>query len=386
MLSRALAILAVVLVLSGMLLYSQWARQPDRVSGFLEADDIRVGSRVGGRVSKVHVQEGQRVEPGAPLFELEPYDLQERLAQAAAELAARTADYERLAKGFRDEEKQQAKARVDQLTAQLEKLKNGPRPQEIEAAEAQLRLAAAQLELAQVQFKRLAQLREENAITPDEFDEGVTRLKVAEENRQVREQELAELREGTRAEDIAAAEAQLEEARQAWLLVTNGYRAEEVAEAQAAQAAAQANVEAIRQQLQELVVVAPIAGLVESIDLEPGDLVGPGAPVASLIDLSHLWVRAYIPENRLNVSVGQPVTITVDSFPGERFRGHISFIARQAEFTPGNVQTPEERSKQVFRVKAALDEALDRLRPGMIADVWLDAPSEPNIANPKPKM
>jgi hypothetical protein len=90
------------------------------------------------------------------------------------------------------------------------------------------------------------------------------------------------------------------------------------------------------------------------------------------MDTSHLWVRAYVPENRLGVTVGQKVTVTVDSFPDRKFAAHVGFIARQAEFTPNNVQTPEERSKQVFRIKADLDEGLDVLRPGTPADVWLD--------------
>ena len=107
------------------------------------------------------------------------------------------------------------------------------------------------------------------------------------------------------------------------------------------------------------------------IDLQPGDLVAPNAPVLSLLDTGHLWVRAYVPENRLDIQVGQKVPITVDSFPGKTFSGHISFISRQAEFTPNNVQTPEERSKQVFRIKVEIDEGRDVLRPGMTADVVL---------------
>jgi len=99
--------------------------------------------------------------------------------------------------------------------------------------------------------------------------------------------------------------------------------------------------------------------------------VPPNAPVVSMLDLGTLWVRAYVPENRLDLALGQRVVVTVDSFPGREFAGHVSFVARQAEFTPGNVQTPEERSKQVFRIKVEIDEGRDQLRPGMIADVWL---------------
>jgi membrane fusion protein YbhG len=114
------------------------------------------------------------------------------------------------------------------------------------------------------------------------------------------------------------------------------------------------------------------------VELHPGDLVIANAPVISLMDTRSLWVRAYVPENRLQQKVGEKLRVSVDSFPSQRFAAHLSFIARQAEFTPGNIQTPEERSKQVFRIKVVLDEGLDRLRPGMSADVWLgDAGSGP---------
>jgi len=117
--------------------------------------------------------------------------------------------------------------------------------------------------------------------------------------------------------------------------------------------------------------------VIEAVELQPGDLVAPNAPVISIMDTSHLWVRAYVPENRLNIQPDQKVRISVDSYPGETFAAHISFIARQAEFTPGNVQTPEDRSQQVFRIKVTIDEGLDRVRPGMVTDVWLESRESP---------
>jgi HlyD family secretion protein len=368
---RVLAVALLAVVLGGMLAYSQWVQPPLRVSGFIESDEIRLGSRVGGRVAKVHVEEGTAVKRGDPLVELEPFDLLERLAQAQAEQTARQADYELLVAGFRDEEKAQAQAKLDGLTAHLEKLENGPRPQEIAAAQARLRQANAQLELAQMQHTRAKTLFEKNTITRDVMDTYETELKVAVETAHVREEELNELLEGTRKEDKAEAKAQQEEARQALLLRQNGSRAEEIAAAAAALAAAKAAVKVIETQLTELTIRAPVDGTVEAIELQPGDLVGAGAPVISLADTGRLWVRAYVPENRVAMQVGDKVTISVDSFGDERFEGHVSFIARQAEFTPSNVQTPEERSKQVFRIKVLLDEGLERLRPGMAAEVHL---------------
>ena len=126
--------------------------------------------------------------------------------------------------------------------------------------------------------------------------------------------------------------------------------------------------------MDELTIKAPSSAVVESIDLQPGDLVGANVPAISLLDRGRLWVRAYVPENRLDLQDGQPMWVTVDSFPGEVFDAHISFVSREGEFTPRNMQTPEERSKQVFRIKVTLINGLDRLRPGMSADVWFEKP------------
>lgn len=372
MFRRAFALILIAAVAGGLLLWSRYRTEPLKVSGFIESYEIRIGSRVGGRVQEVLVDEGDTVKKGDVLVTLEPFDLQERRAEAAAELAARTAEYERLKAGFRTEEIEQAKALHDRLAAQLAELEHGPRQQEIAAAEARVRLADSELQLAREQLARTERLIARNAATQEEYDEDATNLRVARSTLEVRQEELALLREGTRQEQIDAAKAQLEEARQAWLLRQHGYRAEEVAQAEAAVRAAQAALEAIDQQVGELTITAPVDAVVEAVDLQPGDLVSPNAPVLSLMETSRMWVRAYVPENRLNLEVGQELPVTVDSFPGDRFRGHVSFVSRQAEFTPSNVQTPEERSKQVFRIRVTLDEGLDRLRPGMSADVWLN--------------
>jgi multidrug resistance efflux pump len=137
-----------------------------------------------------------------------------------------------------------------------------------------------------------------------------------------------------------------------------------------------------------LTITAPANATIEALDLQPGDLVAAGAPVLSLVDHTRLWVRAYVPENRLNFQIGHKTVVTLDSFPGVRFPAEVTYIARQGEFTPSNVQTPEERTKQVFRIKVTITERAKDLRPGMIADVWLEpppaAPAKPSAAPSKP--
>jgi HlyD family secretion protein len=374
MAKRIVIAVIVVLMLVGLLAYSQYRHEPLKVSGFIEADEIRLGSRVGGRVERVFVEEGQQVQAGDVLIKLEEFDLRSRRAEAESNVAAWQAELDRLQNGFRKEEIAQAKARVTRLMAKVEMLQNGPREEEIGAAKARLTLAAAQLERATLSYNRITTLfaKEMGTVTREDVDRATEELKVAEAAKQVREQELQLLQKGTRPEEIAEAKAELEEASQALQLTENGFRREEIDKANAQVAAAQAAVQIIDTQLAELEINTQVPGIIEALELRPGDLVAPNAPVLSLLDTTHLWVRAYVPENRLNIQVGQKFKITVDSFPGERFAGELTYISPQAEFTPSNVQTVEERSKQVFRIKVTLKEGRDKLRPGMAADVWLE--------------
>ncbi|PQO29715.1 HlyD family efflux transporter periplasmic adaptor subunit [Bremerella cremea] len=372
MLYRALLIALVVVALGGLVAYSKFRPPPNSVSGFLEADEIRVGSRVGGRVKEVRVEEGEAVSAGQLLVELEPYDLLEREKEAVATLAQREADYLRMKSGFRAEEIAQAEAKFNQAKAYYDKLKAGPRKQEIEAARGRLQVAQAELLLARQNFTRRTQLYEKNSIPKEEFDAANEQLESAQAQSLVRQQELGLLEEGTREEEIREAEGQVAEAKAAWELVRNGYRSEDIDQAKAARDAAQAAVDVVREQTKELRIVSPVNGFIEALDLQPGDLVSAGAPVLSVLDKEDLWVRCYVPQNRSAIEVGDKLWVTVDGLGGERFLGVVVFVARQAEFTPSNVQTPEERSKLVFRIKVELNEKVGRLRPGMTTDVSLD--------------
>ncbi len=308
---------------------------------------------------------------------MDPYDLEERKQQAAASLAAREAEFQQLQHGFRREEVAQAEARYQQLLAENRKAVDGPRTQEIEVARSQLRVAQARLVLAQQNHERMRNLAEKRAAAMEELDRAGKELESATANVTLREQQLDLLLDGTRKEDLEQVAVRVEEARQAWELTKNGYRQEEIDAARAARDAARFALQAIERQMDELNIVATVDGVIEALELEPGDLVAPSAPVISLLDDQHIWVRTYVPQNRLSVMVGQPLTVTVDSFPGERFAGTVSFVSRLAEFTPSNVQTPEERAKLVFRMKVALENRENRLRPGMSVDVWLPD-TEPN--------
>ena len=366
----------ILILFAGLLAWLYWRhdRPPQPlVSGFIEADEIRVGSRVGGRVSQVLVDEGGKVKVGQPLLKIDPFDLMERFAEAQARLASNRAELARLKTGYRPEEIAQARARRDQAAATRDKLAAGPREREIEIAREKLKIANAGLDLAQSEFDRVARLREENRAASMEYDQALRTLKSARSEVTSAQQELALLEEGTRKEDVAGAAAALTEAQEALKLIEAGFRAEDIDKAAAQVAASEAQVAAIQTQIEELTVGSPCDCVVEAVELRPGDLIAANAPSLSLLDTSRLWVRTYVPESMLDrVRLDQRVRITVDAYPKQDFTGRITFLATQAEFTPRNIQTPEERSKQVFRIKVTLESGQEQLRVGMSADVHLE--------------
>lgn len=376
---RIVLILAAIVVgLIGWLTWQQTRVPPFVVSGFIESDIARIGSRVGGRIAEVLVEEGSPVTKGQPVLRIDPFDLSAQLAQAKSTLAALDAELARLTAGFRTEEIEQARAQRDEAAATLDRLVAGPRPDEINIARDQLKIEQADFDYARSEYERLSRLSEQSQAAPTELDNALRAFKTAEAKVAEASHKLALLVEGTRKEEIAAARAALARADHALKLVEQGYRREDIDRAKAEAASARSRVDAINIQLSELTVLSPCDCVVEAVDLQPGDLVAANAPTIALLDTSNLWVRAYVPESRLgDVVLGAEVPIGVDSFPGQRFKSRITFIAREAEFTPRNVQTPEERSKQVFRIKATLQEGQDRLRVGMAADVHFDEASAP---------
>lgn len=348
--------------------------QANFVSGVIETDEIRLGSRVGGRVSAVLIKEGDSVLAGTPLVQFEPYDLEQRAQQAAAELAEREAALKKMQQGMRPEEIAQAQSRYEQAKSELSLKKEGPRAEEIAAAEDRVNAANSELQLAEREFERIAGLFQTDAISKSEFDQADEKLKVARANANVRNNELRILQAGSRQQEIQIAEAHAEDLRLAWELAKQGFRSEEIEQATAARNAAAAALQVIRRQQQELTLTAPSDGVIDAIDLQPGDLVAPNAPVITMLSQGDLWVRAYVPQRFLQLQIGQRLRVTVDSFPNEKFFGIVTFISNQAEFTPSNVQTPDDRAKQVYRIRVSL-RGISKVRSGMTANVWLDRTS-----------
>ena len=342
------------------------------ISGIVEADDIHVGSKVGGRVLKVAAKEGQAVKAGEPLVLLEPRELNAALAEAQASLRQTDAKFALMRAGYRKEEIEQAEAAVRQAQADLDQQISGPRQQEIAQAAADWQAAKAQAENARKFLGRMDDLAKRELIAKQEYDDALTKADEAEQKMTSARERYELLLAGTRKEEVERARQRWAEADAKRRQLRGGYRKEEVVQAKSEMEAARARLEQIQTQLDETVIKAPVDALVEALDLQPGDLVGAGKPVATLLRTGSLWVRAYLPEARLgSVQPGLKVKVRVDSFPAKDFSGAVRRVHRQGEFTPRNIQTHEERVLQVFQVEVVIDDDGKLLRPGMSADVTI---------------
>ena len=306
-----------------------------RASGYVEATEVRVAAKVGGRVQKVAVDEGTRVRPDDVLVTLSTTDTDLALARARAERAQAEATLRLVRAGARPEDISQAEAQVA-------------------AAEADHRAAESELVAARQDEQRYQQLVDRRAGATKQRDDSVAR------------RELADARVRAAADRISAARAALTRLRA-------GAREQEIDAAEARVSAVDADIAVLNDRRNEAVIAAPSAGVVTSRLVEPGELVAAGTPVVVIMDLDRAWVNAYVEETIVpTLKLGATVTVVTDA--GHRLAGQTAFISPRAEFTPRNVQTAAERARLVYRVKVAVDNREGILKPGMPVDVELGAP------------
>jgi len=365
----AVAILAV----AGLLIRACAKRGESLVySGTVETREIQVGSKVGGRITEVPVEEGQAVKAGTVLVRFESDELKSQRLQAQAQVAQAQADLNRLERGYRPEEVAQAQAAAREQSALLEAAKNGPRVQELEQAQADYAAAKADAGNAQVTFERMQMLVRGETISRQQYDDAKAKRDSAAQKAESLRQRLALLQAGTRKEDVRAAEQRYRQAQAAAELMRRGYRKEDVDAARGRLAGATAHVNELDVRLKEAELEAPADGVVQVVSVRPGDLVGAGRIVMTMLESSQLWVKVYVPETDLgSVHVGQQAAVEVDSFSKRQFSAHIEQISSQAEFLPRNVQTRDDRKHQVFGVKVRVDNPDGVLKSGMSATVRL---------------
>ena len=289
-----------------------------RASGFIEGKEYTIASALGGRVSEIMAEQGEGVQIGHTLVLLDRTMLDRAydIAQAA----------------------------VTAAEAALRALESQPRPEDLTTAQAQLDMAKADLDAAQA--------------TLDLLKESYKPYKPPKAELHTAESTVEVMLAG-----VALAQAQFEQ-------VEAGPLEGEIEIAKAVVEEAMANLQLVEHQLVEVSLKAPITGILSQVLVEVGEVAAPSAPLVTVLDPTFLTLTIYVPEAQVaKVNVGDEVEIRVDTFPEDVFVGHVRYIADQAQFTPTEVQTQEERVKLVFAVEVLIDDPIESLKPGMPADV-----------------
>ncbi len=319
---RSLLIVIIAVVVVGIVYYLLTKNKEEeatsiKVSGNIEATEVEVGFKISGRIVSRFFEEGDWVDRGKILAKLDDEDLRNRLEVARATLMS--------------------------AQAQLGKLLAGSRPEEIRQAEANLHQAEFDLGNKQSQYERMKGLFERGVISKEAFDNAETGYKIAKAALEGAAQNFQLVKEGPRKEDIEDARAQVDQAR--------------------------ASVRLNETQLSYTTLYSPMSGVVLVKSGEIGEVVNAGTSILTMADIEHVWLKAYIPETDLSkVKWGQEVLVTTDLRPKKEYRGRISFISSQAEFTPKQIQTEKERVTLVYRIKVDLSNKDRELKPGMPAD------------------
>ncbi|MEA3345363.1 MAG: efflux RND transporter periplasmic adaptor subunit [Chloroflexota bacterium] len=393
-------------------------QQPDRIpphlvqskpspcieaSGTIEAHKVEVAAELGGRVVKVAAGEGDRVERGQLLVSLDESDLTAQITRAQGALKVARAELAQAQAGPRPEEIAAARSSVQQATAQAqgkwqdwqnaEQILGDPQDLKLRITEARtaLKLAERDLEMAEAELEAAQQSR-------DREEWGTVEYRIAQKKVEAAEWSLKAAqatRDGARAK-LAALQAMLEEpltlkakahaaeaayqvaqadvtvARAELASVEAPPLAEDVAIARAKVHQEEATLHTLEVRRKKMTLRAPCDGLISSRAVEVGEVTAPGAPLMTIADLSEVTLAVYVPETQIGqVKMGQEAVITVDSYPDKGFMGRVTHIADEAEFTPRNVQTEEQRVNLVFAVKITLPNPKRRLKPGMPADALI---------------
>lgn len=380
----ALCVAAIALGLGAVVLAGCAAKTdntgPIKVSGNIELNEVQIAFKTSGRLIERAVDEGDAVQKGMVVARLDRDQLlrqRERevaaLASAQALLAQATTGAVRTGQTV-DADYELRQAELSSAEVHLKELKNGSRPQEIQEAKSAVEAAQAEYERAKKDWDRAQVLYKNDDISTSQYDQFRTRAESAEATLRQAQERASLVVQGPRVETIEAANSQIARARAG--LKANAASRLEIAQRESEIAARKADIERERaqialidSQLSDTIAISPISGVVLVKSADVGEIIAPGTSIVTVGDIDHPWLRAYINERDLGrVKLGAPVTLRTDSFPGKTYKGRVSFIASQAEFTPKQIQTSEERVKLVYRIKIELDNPQHELKSNMPAD------------------
>lgn len=353
------------------------------LSGVIEATEVMIRAQVAGKLVRLPVEQGDRVEAGQVLgvidqekLEIQRAEIQADLKLAGIQLSQVERDLDLTRRRVRSRI-QEAEANLAYAQSRLERALAGEREEERASAAEEVREAGATLKKAEDDLRRMQQLYDQGVVSRERLDGAQADSDRALARYRAAQNRLTLMVRGTRKEDIDAAHAQ-ERAAQAELATAQAdlsliqLKEEEVALAKGRVEKNSHRLALIQAQIRDAFLRSPLSGVVAEKFREPGEVVTEGMPVLTVSDLRKVWLWVYVPERDVGrIRLGDEASVEMDSYPGRRFPGRVVFIRREAEFTPKNIQTKEERVNLVFGVKVEVENPDGILKPGLPADATL---------------
>ncbi len=291
-----------------------------KLSGIIEGKEIEISSKIAGRIKEIYVNEGDRVRENTLIAVID------------------CSDYEI--------QKKQIEAIVESASANLRLLEKGARNEDIRMAEEAFKQAEANLRSAERDWIRAKRLIEEKSITEKQWEDARTKYEFALAYFKQSEENLKKIKKGARDEEIELARAKLKEAM--------------------------AGLEAVEKRIKDCEIFSLSDGIVSLKLRERGEIVNIGTPILKIIDTEKAYLYVYIPEKEIGlVKIGELAEVRIDSFPERKFIGKIVYISPEAEFTPKQIQTEDERTKLVFKMKIELENKESIFKVGMPADAFI---------------
>jgi HlyD family secretion protein len=376
----AAAVVAAVLLIWGRSWFHGGDNHSIRVSGNIELTEVNISFKVPGKLIERRVDEGDRVTSNMLVARLDKDQLlgqrdraRDAVVSAESQMAQQSTAIDFQAETLEGQIQQRA-AELKTAEARLAALVAGSRVEEKAEARAGVDRAQTEYDRSLSDWKRAQTLFKNEDISAADFDQYRTRYETADAQLKTAKEQLALVLEGPRVEDIDAARGQVAQA-QATLRLAEAQRIElkrrrqELAQRTADLGQRRADLSVVQTQLDDTEAFSPIGGVVLVKSAEVGEVIAAGTAVLTVGDIDHPWVRAYIGEGDYGrVKLGAQANVTTDSYPGKIYRGRVSFISSEAEFTPKQIQTPEERAKLVYRVKIEVENPKGELKSNMPAD------------------
>ena len=359
---------------------SKWFETPLQFNGVLQAEEVKNGSRLGGRVVAVLAKEGMEVKAGTPLIRFENKDVQAKLMEAQASLAEAKAKKELLQTAVSVSDVHQAEAKVQQAEQRIALLAHGGRPEELAEARAKVREVEARVRVCQNQLQQAKQVLANGIISQQKVDEIANNLESAQSALQAAKARLTLVQKGARSEEVAIARAERAGAAAQLTKLKEGANPAQLKIADAEIQRANSIVQGLKIKLEESTVGAPIDGTVNLLLVSLGQVVPPDAPTVNILDTNHLWIDLFIPESKLQkVHRQQSVVIKSKVYPEVQFTGQVVFISPKSEFVPtgsGSTADASTGTEASFRVKIEVSphsvQNKQQLFPGMSVQVVFD--------------